>query len=204
MSTERRPAKRARDEVSETPAITRSPDHWLEDGSIVLQAESTQFRIAKSTLANYSNVFRDMLSLRLPNDEPHVDGCPLVVLPGDSPVDWKYLLDAMNPKALFIKELPSLHQWAGILRLSKKYDIAAFRGSCVELFKSEYPSELYRFGARTFFFPVQEESNSAFRAHSVNFAREFGIYSILPCQRRCTPWHPHQEPKALSAPTFPS
>jgi len=62
--------------------VTRSTDYWFDDGSIVLQAEWTQFRVHRSTLALYSSVFRDMFELPQPdNGEPMVDGCVLVHLP---------------------------------------------------------------------------------------------------------------------------
>ena len=76
-------------------SLQRDEEFWFEDGSIVLQVESTQFRIAKTMFARHSNVFRDMLSLPLPADEPLVEGCPVVVLAGDKTKDWKCLLDAM-------------------------------------------------------------------------------------------------------------
>ncbi|KAF7297695.1 BTB domain-containing protein [Mycena kentingensis (nom. inval.)] len=182
MSTEERPAKRARDEDSEAPEITRSSNYWLEDGSIVLQAESTQFRIAKTTLANYSTVFRDMLSLPLPSDEPHVDGCPLAVLSGDSAMDWKYLLDAMHPKSVFVKQRPNIHQWAGVLRLSKKYDTSDFTKPCAELLASTFPTRLDQYDARLQIkaFSPGTETKTSFLAHAINAAREFGLWSVLP------------------------
>jgi len=64
------------------PQVTRSTDYWFSDGSIVLQAEWTQFRVHRSTLALYSSVFRDMFEIPQPdNCEPMVDGCVLVHLP---------------------------------------------------------------------------------------------------------------------------
>ncbi|KAF7297728.1 BTB domain-containing protein [Mycena kentingensis (nom. inval.)] len=106
MSTDARPAKRPRaDEPAPENPITRTPDYWFEDGSIVLQVESTQFRVAKTLLAKHSSVFRDMLSLPSTEDSL-VEGCPVVVLPGDSTADWNH----MYPATYYDAEKPSIEQ----------------------------------------------------------------------------------------------
>jgi hypothetical protein len=67
------PAKRQRRE--ETPAIpiVRSKI-WYDDGSVVLQAESTQCRVHWSVLVQHSTVFADMRQIPQPPDEPTVEG----------------------------------------------------------------------------------------------------------------------------------
>ncbi|KAF7297706.1 BTB domain-containing protein [Mycena kentingensis (nom. inval.)] len=176
MSTGRRPAKRARDQVSEAPEITRSPDYWLEDGSIVLQVESTQFRIAKTTLAKHSAVFQTMLSLPLPGDEPLIEGCPVVVLSGDSAVDWKHLLDVMHPKrSAFLPEHASADQLRAVLQLSKKYEMSELRQSAVEVLRSDCPAT---------FDAYDKSPDGTGRGRSlrdiVAIARATGVYSALP------------------------
>lgn len=87
------PAKRLRSEDPPRP-IVRS-ELWKSDGNIVLQAERTQFKIHRSTLADNSSVFRDMFSLPpQPPEEDAVEGCPLVVL-SDHPYDWLNVLKAL-------------------------------------------------------------------------------------------------------------
>jgi len=69
------------DSESSANILTRSPDYWFEDGSIILQAESTQFRVHKSLLARHSAVFKDMFEVPRPADgEPLVEGCLVVHL----------------------------------------------------------------------------------------------------------------------------
>ncbi|KAF7365476.1 BTB domain-containing protein [Mycena venus] len=77
-----------------TPLV-RSPEYWFD---IILQVESTQFRVAKSVLSKHSTVFRDMFMMPLPADEPTVENCPVVVLPGDTAKDWTLFLGAMYPQ----------------------------------------------------------------------------------------------------------
>jgi hypothetical protein len=84
------PAKRQR---TEDASITRS-NVWYKDGSVVLQAESTQFRVHWGVLSENSTFFRGLEDLPQPSDQPTVDGCPIVELP-DAVIDVEYLLKAL-------------------------------------------------------------------------------------------------------------
>jgi len=89
-------AKRKRsDTVAETQVIKRS-DLWYEDGNIVLQAESTQFRVYRGILRDSSSIFDDMLNIPQPAEDQGtlVDGCPVVQL-SDSAEDWEHVLKAL-------------------------------------------------------------------------------------------------------------
>ncbi|KAF7297799.1 BTB domain-containing protein [Mycena kentingensis (nom. inval.)] len=184
MPTEERPAKRAREDSSVESTVIRSPDYWFEDGSIILQAETTQFRVVKSVLAIHSTVFRDMFSVPLPADEPLVEGCPVVFLPGDKAGDWKHLLDAMYPQTCFPKNGPSIEELSALLRLSKKYDIASFRKRCIECLKSEFPTTLEAYDAMPedweHLYVPQECKSVQLRVHVANLSREVGLHSVLP------------------------
>jgi hypothetical protein len=88
------PAKRQR---TEDAPITRS-DIWFTDGSVVLQAQNTQFRVHWGVLTQNSSFFRDMQALPQGNvEQPTVEGCPLVEL-HDDVEDVKHLLTTLyNP-----------------------------------------------------------------------------------------------------------
>ncbi|KAF7297711.1 BTB domain-containing protein [Mycena kentingensis (nom. inval.)] len=179
MSADERPAKRAREEDTPAPEVTRSPDYWLEDGSIVLQVETTQFRVAKTTLAKHSVVFRDMLSFPLPADEPLLEGCPIVVLSGDSAVDWKHLLDAMHPNQCFlVEDHPSMAQLSAVLRLSTKYQIPLFRQPALDRLREHYPSTLEGRDKIREQFPKGSRLGPAQKV--IPLARECGVFSVLP------------------------
>ncbi|KAF7297755.1 BTB domain-containing protein [Mycena kentingensis (nom. inval.)] len=188
MSTNERAAKRPRGDAEPEPEIIRSPNYWFDDGSIVLQAESTQFRLPKSLLAKHSVVFRDMLSLPPPpQDEPLIEGCPVVFLPGDKADDWNHLLAVFYPEDCFSDEsCPTLASLAAVLRLSKKYDIAAFRSTCLECLKAEFPSALQGYElVRSKWINIHVPNDSASSTLdavvcAVLLAQEIGIYSILP------------------------
>lgn len=58
-------AKRARTEsmdesLNEVASCTQDPDFFLEDGNVILLAESTLFCIHKGMLSMHSQVFEDM------------------------------------------------------------------------------------------------------------------------------------------------
>lgn len=85
-------------ESQDSTPVTRS-DIWLEDGSIILQAENMQFKVHRGLLARLSPIFADVFSV--PQPAPHqdnadlvVDGCTILQLQ-DSAQDVQYLLSAL-------------------------------------------------------------------------------------------------------------
>jgi hypothetical protein len=80
---------------SATP-VKRSPDVWFEDGTIILEAESIQFKVYKGILAANSTVFNDMLVVgSTPENNEMVEGCPVVHV-FDSALDMKHFLKALH------------------------------------------------------------------------------------------------------------
>ena len=73
---------------------------WFPDGSIVLLAEQTLFRVYAGILSRASPVFRDMFALgqvrQHDSAEETYEGCPLVVMPGDSATDIRAFLKALH------------------------------------------------------------------------------------------------------------
>ncbi|KAJ7043808.1 hypothetical protein C8F04DRAFT_1361149, partial [Mycena alexandri] len=171
-------AKRRRTDDSDatrTP-VTRSAEYWFDDGNIILQVESTQFRVAKSVLSMHSSVFRDMFALPLPADEPTIENCPVVVLSGDTAKDWVVLLGALYPKRLVEEEALHLNRIAAILRLSKKYDFPLFRKDSLKKFKTEFPTTLEEFDALDQW-PFE---NTHMYPTAISLAKEIGVHSVLP------------------------
>ncbi|KAJ7163227.1 hypothetical protein C8R46DRAFT_1193735 [Mycena filopes] len=173
-------AKRRRtDDLDATPtAITRSTEYWFDDGNIILQVESTQFRLTKSILSMHASVFRDMFTMPLPANEPTIENCPVVVLPGDTAQDWGFLLGAIYPKFFLDARAPTVETLAGILRLSKKYDIPLFRRDCFQRLRMQFPATLAEYDALSGRTLLAEEPNMLIPL--VSLAREFDLVSILP------------------------
>lgn len=93
------------------PGPTRHLDLWFSDGSVVLRADNTLFRVHISQLSRHSAFFRDLFSLPQPSvrrqrsisssssfvdvDEGiQMEGCPVIVL-HDSAEDVGNLLTAL-------------------------------------------------------------------------------------------------------------
>ncbi|KAJ7188799.1 hypothetical protein C8R46DRAFT_934918 [Mycena filopes] len=168
------------DEAQPSPLV-RSTEYWFDDGNIILQVESSQFRIAKSVLSRDSSVFRDLFTLPLPADEPTIEGCPIVVLSGDTAQDWTLFWGVIYPKS-YLGEPPRLSLLSAMLRLSKKYDFPLFREDCVRRLKGEFPTTLQGFDSVasqwTFFY--NEPGNQYTCVDVLALSRELGLHSVLP------------------------
>lgn len=90
--------KRARIDLEDPTDVTRHPDLWFKDGSIVLKVQKTLFKVHQSLLSSHSTIFADMLGVPQPPDQNTIEGCPLVEVPDDA-ADFAYLLKAIyDPK----------------------------------------------------------------------------------------------------------
>ncbi|KAJ7502964.1 hypothetical protein B0H11DRAFT_2274382 [Mycena galericulata] len=183
------PAKRQR---TEDALMTRS-NVWYKDGSVVLQAQNTQFRVHWGVLAQNSSFFHDMQELPQPPDQPNVDGCPIVEL-SDTTEDVEYLLKALySPTFLTQKALP-FPPIAALVRLGRKYDFRELLEEAIERIMFENPTTLKEYDARHDSRPLtfaQFAWNSHITTRIVPYAgilsdmltvaRENNIFSALPC-----------------------
>jgi hypothetical protein len=74
--------------------MTRHPDLWFDDGSVVLNGQTTLFRAHRTMLSTHSTVFSDMFGIPQPPDQDAVEGCTVIHLP-DSAYDVGFLLKAL-------------------------------------------------------------------------------------------------------------
>jgi hypothetical protein len=75
------------------PNTVRSADVWYDDGTLIICAENTLFRVHRGILAAQSDIFKDMLSIPQPpsvNAETF-EGCAMVRV-HDNAEDMKRLL----------------------------------------------------------------------------------------------------------------
>lgn len=79
-----------------TTELQRCQDLWFEDGTVVLQAENTLFRVYTGILSRHSPFFRNLFTLPQPEDADKYEGCPLVLLAGDSAQDVHDFLLALH------------------------------------------------------------------------------------------------------------
>ncbi|KAJ7692436.1 hypothetical protein B0H17DRAFT_540935 [Mycena rosella] len=113
--------------MDEDSLYTRADDLWFSDGTLVIRAETTIFRVTKSILAARSNVFKDMLAF--PQGEGReaetIEGIPTVYL-HDSAADVEVFLRAIFDSSYFMPapRPVDIDVVLGILRLSHKYDVS--------------------------------------------------------------------------------
>ncbi|KAJ7125109.1 hypothetical protein C8R44DRAFT_131791 [Mycena epipterygia] len=170
------PAKRQR---TEDAPVTRS-DIWISDGSVVLQADNTQFRVHWGVLALHSSFFRDMQGLPQPPDQPSIDGCPIVELQ-DAVADVEYLLKALyNPTFLGQDKLP-LPVVGALIRLGRKYDFRALLDTAVERLTFESATTLEEFDLNGIYDTTRIVNYPGILYDMLTLARENKILSALPC-----------------------
>ncbi|KII86150.1 hypothetical protein PLICRDRAFT_700276 [Plicaturopsis crispa FD-325 SS-3] len=163
---------------SDTGGLQRSPDVWFEDGNVIVQAESTLFRIYKGILQARSSVFNDMFSFPQPSDQETIEGCPIVLV-HDSAPDMAVFLKAIYDSGFYERSSQtSFSVTAGILRLSTKYDVAYLRHRAIHQLRDVHPTTLKEWDDRTHIPLISDVATSHFAI--VNLARETDVLMILP------------------------
>ncbi|KAJ7635363.1 hypothetical protein FB45DRAFT_911342 [Roridomyces roridus] len=183
------PAKRARAATNPDPTYLRSKI-WYTDGSVILQAEQTQFRVHSSVLSLHSTVFKDMFEV-VCGDGPfdtRVDGCPVVPLFEDTAQDVEIVLEILYDHKFYRTQQKSFAQVAAMWRLGQKYAFDELRDEALRRLQYTFPCALADFHSRYF-------SDGATVAtipdtyiitypglvfDAINLARATGLVSILP------------------------
>lgn len=73
-------------------------DPWIKDGNIVLAVDGKYFRVHRSILSSYSEVFRDMFDCPQPSEgssEGMIEECPVIHLHHDTATDVQVVMKAM-------------------------------------------------------------------------------------------------------------
>ncbi|KAJ7157726.1 hypothetical protein C8R46DRAFT_1355139 [Mycena filopes] len=172
------PTKRQR--TDSDASITRS-EIWYKDGSVVLQAENTQFRVHFSVLALNSPFFRDLQDLPQPLDQPAVEGCPVIELQ-DACIDVKHLLNALYDPLLAQKIL-SLEIVGSLIRLGRKYLFRDLFHLGVEILAVANPITLREFkvlDSGTLSDMVRLELYEGIFFDIVTLASQNSLFTILP------------------------
>ncbi|KAJ7443803.1 hypothetical protein FB451DRAFT_1149473 [Mycena latifolia] len=133
-------AKRKRTETDREPEPLVRSEIWMPYGDIILQAESTQFRVNRDILAHQSSVFKDMFSIPQPPNEPMVEGCPIVHV-SDAAKDWQLLLEVLYDPFTLTNAQQPFPVLAAMLRLGRKYDFRKAKDDAVARIHSEFPAD---------------------------------------------------------------
>ncbi|KAI0342995.1 hypothetical protein BDW22DRAFT_1356551 [Trametopsis cervina] len=195
LYTNDRPSAATGDEhVKDAPHYVRHSDLWFVDGSVVLQAEQTRFRVHMSVLSRRSLFFHDMFSLPQPPSQPStssdtstVDGCPLVIL-HDSAHDLANLLIAFYDGPTFGDNDPDdFRVVSGILRLATKYTVDSLREEALAHLHVAWPIALKAWDTREEVASMYEAETAAQHGQRypspidvINLAREINAPSLLP------------------------
>jgi len=172
----------------------RIEDLWFDDGTLVLQAESSQFRIYKSILSIKSSVLRSILSQ--PQKET-LEECPLVHL-DDPAQDLTYFLKAIFDTEYVCNRLPLLTSslipfdrsfyekatetefpiLAGVLRLSTKYNVKNLRQISLTHLTNIYPTTLEAWEQRDATRTISGDEPSPLAV--LQLAKDANVQGILP------------------------
>ncbi|KAF8989031.1 hypothetical protein BDQ17DRAFT_1393350 [Cyathus striatus] len=176
------PQKRKRTNTMQLKRSSSPPSNrshlWFDDGSVILQAEATLFKVHRTVLSRHSSVFRDMFSVPQPYDEPTLDGCPLVHL-SDSASDIAELLEVLYDKSYNVREAVPFPTLAAMLRLGRKYDFEHLRDEALIRLTSEFPTTLNEWESLAEEFThIKYQRGILFDV--INLAREMSVNSVLP------------------------
>ncbi|KDR77421.1 hypothetical protein GALMADRAFT_224801 [Galerina marginata CBS 339.88] len=164
---------------NDPPPVTRSSQFWFEDGSVIIQAESIQYRVHRSVLSLHSTVLKDCFQIPQPDGEPTVDSCPVLHL-SDSATDIEHLFclfyalydthDLHKPIPFAITSIT--------IRLGRKYDLIRFVTDAMARLKHGFPNQLRKWDEVDLSEVFTETKGLLFDV--INLAYEFSINSILP------------------------
>ncbi|KAJ7657211.1 hypothetical protein DFH06DRAFT_990948, partial [Mycena polygramma] len=179
------PTKRPRAEF-DSP-ISRSPV-WYSDGSVVLQAETTQFRVHASILSAGSTVFKEKVAQAPEDATCQVESCPLVQLYEDKAQDVELVLLALYDRNFYQTPEKTFAQVAAMWRLGTNYGFDELRDDALRRVEYIFPRSLYDFQSRYYVkeklpdiplnSPIHHYPGLIFDA--INLARATNLLSILP------------------------
>ncbi|KAJ7504443.1 hypothetical protein B0H11DRAFT_1982361 [Mycena galericulata] len=182
------------------PQLQRHSDLWFKDGSVILQAERTLFKVHVSQLSRHSALFRDMFTLPQPSRPSSFDtledaeavldeceNCPVVFL-HDTAEDVANFLAALYDGPNFRNnDQDDFRVVSGILRLSTKYIVDSLRAKALTHLCVAWPSTLKGWDAREDLARTFEMETSTSGGHFypspiavINLAREVNAPCLFP------------------------
>ncbi|KAF7300331.1 BTB domain-containing protein [Mycena chlorophos] len=172
--------------VSLSDDATRCPSLWFPDGTLVIRAERTLFRVYAGLLARESPVFADMLAFPQHETEmERVEGCPVVELYDDSADEVRCFLEAVFDYRTFLPP-PTRTTWpilTSILRLSRKYQVDDLTQRAMQHLSTAFPHKLELYPAANPSFDVDIPGLKAI----IRVCRDLCVDWVLPaaCYQLC-------------------
>ncbi|KAI0350435.1 hypothetical protein OH77DRAFT_1489151 [Trametes cingulata] len=173
------------------PDFRQDADLWFEDGSIVVVAGNTGYRVHTSLLTRFSPIFRDMMVMPPPPDAPAVQGVPLVHVP-DSAHDFKCLLRAIyEPRRLLDvaqADIP-FATISALIRLGHKYEMPDVVDEAARHLEKHFTTDFktwMKYCDKEDFSDIEfSEDRNADYIEAVNLARLTGRNASLPLALYC-------------------
>ncbi|KAI0642599.1 hypothetical protein C8Q79DRAFT_916877 [Trametes meyenii] len=179
-------------QVSDSPSlrgldfdnITRDEEFWFHDGSLVIVAGGTAFKIYKHLFASQSTIVADMLVATDPQVVEIFDGCPVVQL-SDSSHDLRHLLRILIPSSkrrIHLRENASgcsFNQLASLVRMAHKYcieDVEQQAISCLKLYFTQDFDEWEK--GQGLFGMVQNPSRGIGALHLAQLTQNRDMYPV--------------------------
>ncbi|OCH85374.1 hypothetical protein OBBRIDRAFT_798257 [Obba rivulosa] len=175
------------DDQVPTSNVIRSEEFWYPDGSVVLVAGNTTFRVYQGLLSQHSVVFRDMFTIPQPEIAEKMDGCPIVRL-SESPQELVHVLRVLHGGNLNLLR-PDVEGipfaiLAALVRFGHKYEMLMLRDQALKLLDQVFYDTPSKFTEFTFlsehldYAPVEIHLREAITV--VNLARLTNTLSMLP------------------------
>ncbi|KAJ7468229.1 hypothetical protein B0H11DRAFT_1732469 [Mycena galericulata] len=160
--------------------LLRSEDHWYDDGTIVLQADRTLFRVHGGLLATQSSEFHDILS-NLPPSQEEYDGCPLVVVE-ESAHTMEHLLTVIHDVRWFNRyPVANIMDLSRLLRLGSMFRMKGLPKQLVSMILSKiYPSSLDHWLSRKPPRGYKETESDDFKVLALGTAYDIDFRPLLP------------------------
>ncbi|KAF7312967.1 F-box domain-containing protein [Mycena kentingensis (nom. inval.)] len=144
------PCKRKRSdseaEAAEKAALQPSPgvrlmlrsSVWYDDGNIIVQAETTRFRVYGGALAFHSPVLKAIVD-SLDENSPTADGCRIVHV-SDAALDVEEVLKKLFHQCYSDNDPLSFHTIAAFARIGRSWEIPSLFENAVLRLSSVFPS----------------------------------------------------------------
>ncbi|KJA26652.1 hypothetical protein HYPSUDRAFT_36368 [Hypholoma sublateritium FD-334 SS-4] len=159
--------------------VERSTQFWFDDGNVVLQTQTMQFRVHRSLLSLHSPIMKDCFACPQPGDAPLLEGCPLVHLP-DPTKDIEnfcallygvYHLDVDGINYAYLETM---------MYMGRKYGISHFTASALKHLQKLFPPTLKAWDNGCSGIKKMASENEGLLFDVINLAYEYRVASILP------------------------
>ncbi|KDR77428.1 hypothetical protein GALMADRAFT_245621 [Galerina marginata CBS 339.88] len=162
-------------------ALSQHPEFWFEDGNVIIQAESTQFKVHCSVLSSQSEIFKDMFAIPQPSNASAESASSPVIILHDSLEDVQNIISLLYDTMRIYnrQEKTPLSVIGSMLRLGRKYRFKNLVKEALHCLTQDFPSTFDLWDVLGGTKCIQFSGSTLFDV--VYLAHEHSIKSILPC-----------------------